>query len=56
MTQPLSMATLARRVPMAGKIFASGAKKRGEIGGNIDSILRNRSGNNGRIARCKPLR
>jgi hypothetical protein len=55
MTQPLSMATLARRLPMAGKIVASGLKKRREIGGNIDSIFRNRSGNNGRIARGKPL-
>jgi hypothetical protein len=49
------MATLARRLPMAGKIVASGLKKRREIGGNIDSIFRNRSGNNGRIARGKPL-
>jgi hypothetical protein len=40
---------------MAGKIVASGLKKRREIGGKIDSIVRSRSGNNGRIARGKPL-
>jgi hypothetical protein len=55
MTHPLSMATLARRVPVAGSSLDAGRKNFRGMAGNIASISRNFAGNKDRTARCSPL-